>query len=154
MKEFTLIFTGYYSDLHRDAISEESGVYLVFVGKPLLNKTVNLEKLIYIGQGENLKERICKHDKHDKFLQQCEKGELPYYAYALVSKSELDIVENALIFYNKPCLNGDLTWHYNHTDSVRLSMSGQCHDLFGSTICIDVRTDGSVNAYAEELVDE
>lgn len=56
MKSFNLNFESYYSDLQRDVRSNKFGVYLAFVGKPILDRKVELKKLIYIGQIHDLKE--------------------------------------------------------------------------------------------------
>ena len=39
------------------------------------------------------------------------------------------------------------------TESVRLCMGGQCSELFGSTICVDVKANGAADTYMEEVID-
>lgn len=153
MKSFNLNFDGYYSDSNRVGLPNKSGIYLVFTGKSLPGNKVDLRSLIYIGQAKDLRERLTTHDKHEAFLAKCNEGELPYYSYALACINDLDIVENALVYNTKLELNDKLKFHYNHSDSVRLIMNGACGELFGTTICIDVKRNGIVETYSEEDLD-
>lgn len=154
MRKFNLNFIGYYSDEKRVELPKKSGVYMVFVGQPLPDNKVDLKELIYIGKAEDLNQRLVTHDKHEKFCEKCKEGEFPYYSYTLVKTEDLDIVENALVYNTKLELNDRLKFNYNHTDSVRLLMGGQCSKLFGCTICVDVKSNGKVDTYTEEDVEE
>ena len=86
---------------------------------------VTLNEIIYIGQAEDLNERLNNHDKYSRFQNACESGEEICYAYANVSMDDLDIVENALVFAQKPSLNSDLVDSYNH-ESAAFLVEGKC----------------------------
>ena len=55
-------------------------------------------------------------------------GEEICYAYAEVSKVQYDIIENALIFMNKPSFNEVLRDNYKHQDA-EFHFSGKCKKL-------------------------
>ena len=152
MKRFNLNFDGYYSDSNRVGLPNKSGIYLVFTGKPLPSNKVDLGSLIYIGKAIDLRERLTTHDKYEEFLAKCNEGDILFYSYTLVNATDLDVVENALVFNTKLELNEKLKYHYNHSDSVRLIMNGACGELFGSTICIDIK-ENCVETYSVEELD-
>ena len=70
-------------------------------------------------------DRINHHDKYIQFLETCASGEEICYAYANVSMDDLDIVENALVFAQKPRLNSDLVDSFNH-ESAGFLVEGKC----------------------------
>ena len=153
MKKMNLIFDGYCKEGLEKLLPKKSGIYFVYRGVPYPNETVDIKELIYIGKADDINQRFSPHDKHDLFVEQCAVGEYVYYSYVLVRKSDLDIVENALVYNLKPVLNDKLKYKYNHTESVRLRMGGQCSELFGSTICVDVKANGAADTYMEEVID-
>ena len=88
-------------------------------------RKVTLKEIIYSGQAKDLCERLDKHEKYPLFLKACEIGEEICYAYANISMDDLDIVENALVFAQKPRLNSDLVYSFNH-ESAGFLVEGRC----------------------------
>lgn len=126
MKKYNLIFKGYWRDCNQENVLEVSGVYLVY--RCVYNadsKTVRLVELMYIGQADNVRMRIANHDKYDLFLSECEANETLCYSVAEVAKSDLNIVENALIYAQKPRLNGTNKDNYNY-DAAEFHLEGRC----------------------------
>lgn len=119
MKHFDIYFKGYRRDINKETLPTYSGVYCVY--RCIFNQessTVSLRELIYIGQAENLNERLNNHNRYDDFVRQCQQNEELCYSYAQVPLEDLDEVENALIFMQQPQLNGRLLDDYNHEEAT------------------------------------
>lgn len=125
MDKYELNFNGYWIDSRISGIPKTSGVYLVY-RCTYDNDGVSLKELLYIGQAENLYERISNHDKKDLFKKQCKEGEILCYSVAEVLPDNLDIVENALIFAQKPRLNDDDKDRFRFNIPVSFIVEGRC----------------------------
>ena len=126
IKSYSLIFNGYWREIDKKGIPSKSGIYLVYrCVYNVKSNTVGLKDIIYIGQAENVRERIVNHDRLTDFMSQLQQGEELCYSVAEVSKSDLDVVENALIFAQKPILNDKLKDSYNH-GAVTVKVDGRC----------------------------
>lgn len=128
MKVYNLNFKGYWRDVKRKGIPSVSGVYLVYkctytseIGK------VKLIELIYMGQAQDLQERIENHTKRNEFLKECDsnRNEILCYAIAEVDKKDLNIVENALIYAQQPKLNDKYKDKFNYEPS-EFHIEGRC----------------------------
>lgn len=126
MKRYNINFKGYRRDCNKATLPHDSGIYMVYrcIYDSLTDK-VTLKEIIYIGQAEDLCDRLNNHDKRPLFLKACERGEEICYAYANVSMDDLNIVENALVFAQKPRLNFDLVDSFNY-DSAAFLVEGKC----------------------------
>lgn len=125
MARYKILFKGYRRDQFREGLPESSGVYSIY--RCIYNKTkktVSLKELFYIGQSINIRQEICNHKRRDEFLAEARVDEQICYAYAEVPQKQLDVVENALIFMQKPRLNNNLVDHFNHGD-VELEIEGK-----------------------------
>lgn len=117
---------GYRRDVNAKTLPSSSGIYMVY--RCVYNEdknTVELKELFYIGQAFDLNDEINHHARHKEFLSQAQKGEQICYAYARVDKADLDIIENALIFAQKPRLNTNLVNNYNH-EAAEFQIEGKC----------------------------
>ena len=126
MDRYSLLFRGYRRDENKEGLPQYCGIYVVY--RCIYNnenRTVRLIEMLYIGKSTNVKQRICNHTKRDDFTRQLGAGEELCYSYAEVSKADLDLVENALIFAQKPKLNEDLVDVYKY-DSAEFILEGQC----------------------------
>jgi excinuclease UvrABC nuclease subunit len=125
MKTYNVIFHGYKRDENKDSLPSYSGIYMVYrCTYDSDNKTVSLKELIYIGKAENIHDRINNHDKHDNFIGELQIGEQICYSYAEVSKDDLDVVENALVFAQKPKLNESLKDSFRY-ESAQFLIEGR-----------------------------
>lgn len=118
MKHFNVYFKGYRRDVQKSTLPEYSGVYCVYRCIHNEDATVKLKEIIYIGQAQNINVRLNNHDRHDDFVKQLKYGEELCYSYAHVPCCDLDEVENALIFMQKPILNDRLRDEYNHEEAT------------------------------------
>ena len=114
-KVYKITFNGYRRDKYKEGLPEYSGIYVVYrCVYNSMEKTVTLKEIIYIGKSNNIKNEVCYHARRKDFLEEAKNNETLCYTYANVSNSNLDIVENALIFAQKPRLNENLVDNYNH----------------------------------------
>lgn len=126
MDKYNVTFKGYRRDVNKDGLPSYGGIYMVYCCKYNENEqTVTLKRLIYIGKAINLHDRICNHNRYEDFNRQLQQGEQLCYSYASVSPNEVDVVENGLIFMQKPDLNDDLKDSFNYPDS-EFSIEGAC----------------------------
>ena len=126
MNTYNVTFKGYWLDENKDTLPTYGGVYLVYCCTYDKEKDrVALKRLIYIGQADNLHDRICTHDRYEDFKRQLHDRECLCYSYASVSPDDKDIIENALIYMQKPPLNDKLKDSFDHTDS-QFSIEGRC----------------------------
>lgn len=126
MNKYNVTFKGYRRDVNKGGLPSYGGVYIVYCCTfNEEEETVKLRKLIYIGKAININDRINNHDKYNDFKKQLKQGEQLCYAYASVSPDERSVVENGLIFMQKPELNDDLTEHFNYADS-EFNIDGRC----------------------------
>lgn len=125
MKKYNINFNGYWIEGKTSGMPTTSGIYLVY-RCVYAEGGVTLKEIIYIGQSENLHERINSHDKKDLFKQQCREGETVCYSVAEVSPDSLNIVENALVFAQKPILNVEYTDRFIYEVPVSFLVEGRC----------------------------
>jgi len=65
-QKYNLSFTGYYSDKDKSKLPTHSGIYCVYAGDSSLVKgEVAIAKLIYIGESENIKDRVVSHGQYN-----------------------------------------------------------------------------------------
>lgn len=137
MEKYNILFRGYRRDINKAGLPTYSGIYIVY--RCTFNQekqTVSLKELLYIGQAQNIRDRIFNHNMHDAFIAAAKKGEQICYSYAEVDKQDLDILENALIFAQKPPLNDNLKDTYNH-NTAQFYVEGHCALLDNTDFSIE-----------------
>ena len=121
---YSLNFEGYWRDINKGGLPTYSGIYTVY--RCRYNDdvdTVSLIEIIYIGQAENIRDRHKNHEKLELFKTQLKSEEELCYSCTQVDKGSLDLVENALVFAQKPRLNDQLREKYNH-QPARFKLDG------------------------------
>lgn len=141
MKQFELKFDGYWREVNKDYLPEDSGIYLIYTCRyNSIRDTVELSGLIYIGQAENIRKRIAQHGV-DEFRKVLKENETLCYAYASVELRDLDLVENALVFAEKPQCNVLLKNNYSYEDA-HFSIEGTCSLMRYTNYTITTEKDG------------
>jgi excinuclease UvrABC nuclease subunit len=126
MDKYNVTFKGYRRDVYKGGLPSYGGVYMVYCCKyNEEQQTVTLKKLIYIGKAINIHDRINNHDRYEDFKRQLGTGEQLCYSYSSVSPNDMDVVENALIYMQKPILNDNLKDSFNYGDSD-FNIEGAC----------------------------
>lgn len=125
MKEIKLTFDGYWRDCNKNGLPNNSGIYMIYRCQyDMQNNTVSLIDIIYIGQSENIHDRLLDHEKYELFKSKLLIGEDLCYSYAKVDK-DIDLVENALIFVQRPVLNDQNKYVYNY-ERAHILVEGAC----------------------------
>lgn len=125
MKDYILNFEGYWRECNKNGLPTYSGIYLVYRSRyNPKNDTVSLIEIIYIGQTDNIHDRHIKHGKYELFLSLLKEGEELCYSCAEITE-DIDLVENALIFAQKPVLNDKGKDNYNYS-RAHLLLNGSC----------------------------
>jgi len=124
-KSYEVLFRGYRMDI--DTLPEYTGVFIayrcIFYKK---TRTVDLIEILYIGKSRNIRATVKK--LHAKFLAEAKAGESVCYSYAEIKKTKLDIIENALVFAQKPRLNenNEIKTEYNFDKPAQFLIEGTC----------------------------
>lgn len=125
MKDYILNFDGYWRECNKNGLPTYPGIYLVYRSRyNPQNDTVSLVEIIYIGKTDNIHDRLIKHEKYDLFVSQLRENEELCYSCAEVVE-DIDLVENALIFAQKPVLNDQGKDSYNYS-RAHFILDGSC----------------------------
>ena len=118
MKAFTLSFEGYWRNRNKGSLPTYAGIYCVYRCRyNLESNSVLLIEIIYIGQADNIHDRHLNHEKYSSFLSLLQEGEELCFTCAPIKEEDIDMVENALIYLQKPKLNEQGKDVYNYTEA-------------------------------------
>lgn len=134
-KTISLNFGGYWREVNKGSVPAKSGVYLVYVCR--YNETsdaVTLDKLIYIGEAENVRERIDGHEKWPEWRQYVPRGSEICFSFAGVTSPDRERAEAALIYYHKPPCNVEYVDSFPFEDTT-VESTGRC-TLLSSPITV------------------
>ena len=110
---YTVNIDGYWRENAISGIPSHSGVYFVYVGSyNASNDTVDLHKLVYIGESVNVNNRIAKHEKWEDWKKHCGPGQQLCFSTGFVSSSSRNRVEAAYIFKHKPVENEEYKYSF------------------------------------------
>lgn len=126
MKLYNILFNGYIREENKEYIPSFGGIYIVY--RCVFNKKekkISLKELIYIGRAVNINNRISKHERRADFLKTLSDGEELCYSYSSIAPGDIDIIENALIFMQKPRLNDELKNEFNYSEAA-FHIEGRC----------------------------
>jgi len=133
---YDIDFKGYWRDEMVSTMPTYSGIYFVY--RCTYNSdqdVVSLKELIYVGQADNLKKRICDHRSHERFQKQLLAGETLCYSCAKVDKEDIAIVHRALLLMQQPVLNR-LTASDIKFGRAEFHLTGRCELVFASAFNI------------------
>jgi excinuclease UvrABC nuclease subunit len=107
-QSFSLNFKGYWLESHIDSVPIEPGIYCVFACTfNKQTKTVIITKLIYIGEADDVNQRIKNHEKLPSWRKALSFGEELCFSFAHLDSPNRTRAEASLIFKHKPPLNDD-----------------------------------------------
>lgn len=123
--DYELKFDGYWLDRQREYLPTFSGIYCVYASTYNSERdTVALNRLLYIGKAENVRQRHQNHEKRDEWLHELNPGEMLSYCATAVSVRSLKVCEAALIFQHKPKCN-DIGKDGYHHQKTHVKTSGR-----------------------------
>ena len=141
-KTISLNFDGYWREEVKEGIPAKSGVYLVYVCRHnKIEKTVTLDKLIYIGEAGDVQDRIDDHEKWPEWRKEVPIGSEICFSFAGVTKPDRERAEAALIHYHKPVCNKDDKYIDSFPfEDTTVESTGKCKLLSSPITVCDTRT--------------
>ena len=120
-----LVFRGFFGEDKKNSLPNHSGLYFVYRGTQNKDNTCTPNELLYIGQAENVNDRVNgTHEHYDDWCSYLKNNEMLYYSTCPVESYLLDEVEAAYIFHSQPPVNTQCKENYNH-NPVRIKSSGR-----------------------------
>lgn len=121
-KVFTITIDDLVTELRKDLLPDDKGVYFVCSAKRKENGKYSIIRVLYIGRSNDVNNRINgKHHKHNEILKECKTdGGIPVYYYGSitpVTSEDIARVEAALIFHKKPILNETADKEFHHPNT-------------------------------------
>jgi hypothetical protein len=106
---YSLEFTGYRLATNSSGLMTRSGIYCVYACVYHTNNdTVSLNRLLYIGEAANVRDRVLNHEKWPKWWNQLATGEEICFSVAQIAgASDRQRAEAAMIFKHKPPCNAE-----------------------------------------------
>ena len=83
-----------------------------------------MKKIIYIGEGEEVQNRITKHERRRDWRIFCGTNNVLCFSYAPVINPDRERAEVALIYKHKPPLNEEHKDNFSY-DETAMSLSGE-----------------------------
>jgi excinuclease UvrABC nuclease subunit len=125
-KTIIIKFKGYWRDEIKSGVPAQSGVYCVYECKYHKNDDppILLLKLIYIGEADNVRERIANHEKYQDWLKHVRFGNELCFSFGPVLSTDRERAEAAMIFKHKPPENEEYKYSFPF-DQTTISLSGE-----------------------------
>jgi len=106
---YHLNFDGYWREPAAGGLPAQSGIYGVYAATHnQAENTVTLNRLIYIGESANVRDRVGSHEKWPTWKRQLRAGEVICFNAALISPEGARLrAEAAMIYRHKPVCNDE-----------------------------------------------
>ena len=149
-KTYQLSFDGYWRSEHVGGIREDAGIYCVYrctYNKPEKASekgTITIKELVYIGEAENLNERIGEHEENQDWKSKRKSGETLCYSVALLTGGEKERfrAEAAMIFHHQPPENTEHKNSFGYPETT-IKLTGDCNKFLSTP-------EFTVEGYAEK----
>lgn len=120
---------GYWRDENKGGLPAKSGIYCVYeCTHNVKEKTVSIHNLIYIGEAEDVKSRVAKHEKYKLWLKHVRSGKKLCFSFGGVAATDRARAEAAIIFKHKPPENDEYVDTFPF-DKTTMSLSGRTAKL-------------------------
>ncbi len=135
-KTFELNVFGYWRDKNIICLPKLSGVYFVYETTYNRDNDVLLfKRLLYIGEAENVNERILKHEKYSDWLKYIRYGNELCYSMVQVENTFRKRVEAAYIYEHKPPANEEYKSNFPF-NNTHIKSSGET-ELLNTDFIVD-----------------
>lgn len=126
VKSDMLDFDGYWREEKIGGLPAVSGVYGVYACTfNKAEKTVSLNRLIYIGESQNVKSRVADHEKWDQWRRKLRVGEqICVNAAPITPSTDRERAEAAMIHHHKPPCNVEFVNDFPY-DTTTVSTKGR-----------------------------
>jgi excinuclease UvrABC nuclease subunit len=117
-----LLIRGYWLEKGIELIPNESGIYFVYEATDLtIKKIIYINRLIYIGEADRIRERIISHEKWNNWKKYVKGGSQLCFSYALIEPALRNRIKAALIFKHKPPTNDKFRFDFPfETTTIKL----------------------------------
>lgn len=125
-KSYNLNFAGYWRERNVSGLPAQSGIYGVYAAtyNPS-NDTATLNRLLYIGESENVRNRVTNHEKWQTWRRQLRTGEELCFNMAPISPAaERERAEAAMIYEHKPPCNEEYVNSFPY-DQTSITTAGR-----------------------------
>ena len=131
VQSYQLQFDGYWREPNKGGIPEASGIYCVYTSKYNSHSDkVALNKLVYIGESQNVRERIANHEKWPNWRRHLRPGEEIAFNFAPIISGR-ERAEAAMINWHKPQENSEYVTEFPY-DRTTITTSGKNALLTGN----------------------
>lgn len=128
-QSYSIEFDGYWREANKGGVPSKSGIYCVYTCTyNKQEKTVSLNKLIYIGESGNVSTRIANHEKQEDWESHLKTGEVLCYSFGSVPSASRVRCEAAMIFKHKPPENTEYKNSFPF-DQTSMNLSGKTAKL-------------------------
>jgi len=133
-KSYSLEFDGYWREPNVSGLPAKSGIYGVYAcAYDAVGKTVTLNRLLYIGEAADVRDRVSNHECWPDWRQQLKQGEVLCVNAALISPEvDRQRAEAAMIFKHKPPRNTEYVdnFPFDTTSVVTAGKNALMHASF------------------------
>jgi len=125
-KSYFLDFKGYFTRIA--GLDSDSGIYCVYACTDN-SSTVSIRKLLYIGESEDIHERVSYHEGRKVWESELQNGEVLCFSNAKISpEANREHAEAAMIYYHKPPCNKEYVNSFPF-DHATIQISGMARFL-------------------------
>lgn len=126
VKSYALEFDGYWRQPNVGSLPGKSGIYGVYACiHDSAQGTVSLQRLLYIGEAANVRDRVMNHDRWQDWKRKLKVGETICVNAAPISPdADRQRAEAAMIFKHKPACNTDYVDTFPF-DTTSITTSGK-----------------------------
>jgi excinuclease UvrABC nuclease subunit len=125
VKTISLEFHGYWREGAIGGIPSKSGIYIVY--EAFYNsqaKTVDLKKVIYIGEAEDVNNTISNHAKRSDWKNQCGVYSELGFSFSPMGNPDRERAEAALIYKHRPPVNVEFKYNFPF-DETTMNLTGK-----------------------------
>lgn len=127
-KTYNLVFEGYWRAGKVGGLPAVSGIYCVYAARfQAWSNTVSLRRLLYVGESENVHDRVGGHERWTDWHRRLQSGEeLCFSAAAIAPESDRQRAEAAVINHHKPPCNTEYVngFPFDRTEVTTSGASG------------------------------
>lgn len=126
---YNINFDGYWREKAKKGIPSKSGIYCVYTC--VYNesaKNLTIKNLIYIGESENVNDRIKNHEKLTEWKRYLKPNETLCFNFGAVPSNSRIRCEAAMIVKHKPQVNAEYKTVFPF-DKTNLKLSGKISKL-------------------------
>ncbi len=126
---YSIEFDGYWREKNKGSVPSKSGIYCVYsCVHNVAEKNITIKKLIYIGESENVNQRIDGHKKLPDWKKHLNSGEVLCYSFGGVPSANRDRCEAVMIYNHMPPENTEYANAFPF-DKTTMNLSGKTAKL-------------------------